>query len=160
MKHSFKFIYVIAIILVIAIIVTLGLFVMKSSQDFTDSASDEINLTDTNEFNSMWSHFKGKQKGTSVKRMVQKAVSNAESNSENADVLVDFAYKVHEGDEFSFIYSTVKENGVDDMKSLIAEIDDKHYYTVEFKYDKHKQISGIIIKYSENDKVDFKPNQD
>lgn len=158
-NNSFKFIYLVGIVIVIAIVVSLGLFVMKSSQDFTNSAKDKMSLTDANEFNNMWLHYKGKQKGTSVKRMIQQVVSNAEENSKNADALVDIAYKAHEVDDFSFIYSTVKEKGTSKMKNLISDIDDKHYYTVEFVYAKSKQISGIIIKYSENDKVEFVPDE-
>jgi len=157
MKHSFRFIYLIAIIVAIILIVTLGLFVMKSSQDFTSSV--DVSLSDTNEFNNIWLGYKGKQKGSMVQRMVQKAISNANENSNNSAMLVDIAYKLHGNDEFSFINSTVKMNNVDDMKDLQKELDAKHYYTVEFVYSKSKQISGIIIKYAEKDKVDFVPDE-
>lgn len=157
MKHSFKFIYLIAIIVAIILIVSLGLFVMKSSQDFTSSV--DVGLSDTNEFNNIWIGYKGKQKGSTVQRMVQKVISNANENSNNPAMLVDIAYKLHGIDEFSFIYSTVKINNVDDMKDLQKELDATHYYTVEFVYSKSKQISGIIIKYEEKDKVDFVPDE-
>lgn len=158
MKHSFKFIYVMGIIVVIAIIVTLGLFVMRSSQDFTNSA--DLSLTDTNEFNNIWLAYKGKQKGTIVKRMVQKAISNADENSKSPEMLVDIAYQAHANEEFTVINSTKKLNNIDEMKELVLELDDKHYYTIEFVYSKSKQISGIIIKYSEKNKFDnFVPDE-
>lgn len=158
MKHSFKFIYLFAIIVVIIIIVTLGLFVMKSSQDFTNSA--DLTLTDTNEFNNIWLAYKGKQKGTTVQRMIQKAISNAEENKDNPSMLVDIAYKIHANDEFIVINSTKKLNNIEEMQALIPEIDGKHYFIVDFVYAKSKQISGIIIKYSQTDKFEeFVPDE-
>ncbi len=158
MKHSFKFIYLIVIIVVIAIIVTLGLFVMKSSQEFTSST--DLSLTDTNEFNNIWLSYKGKQQGSMIKRMIQKVISNAEENENNPSMLIDIAYKMHANDEFTVINSTKKLNNVEQMKNILSEIDGKHYYIVEFVYAKSKQISGIIIKYSQNDKFeDFIPDE-
>ncbi len=157
MKSSFKFIYLIGIVVVIIIIVTLGLFVMKSSQDFTNSA--DLSLSDTNEFNNIWLGYKGKQKGSTVQRMVQKVISNANENSNNPAMLVDITYKIHGNDEFSFISSTKKVPNVDNIKALYTEISDTHYYTIDFVYSKNKQISGIIIKYAEKDKVDFVPDE-
>lgn len=157
MKNSFKFIYLFVFVVVVIIIVSLGLFVMRSSQDFTSSA--DISLSDTNEFNNIWLSYKGKQKGSTVKTMLSKVVNNAEKNSENPAMLLDVAYKVHGTGEFTFINSTKKMNNVDNIKNLMSEIDVKHYYTIEFVYSKSKQISGIIIKYAEKDKIDFVPDE-
>ena len=158
MKHSFKLIYLIVIIVVIAIIVTLGLFVMKSSQEF--SSSTDLSLSDTNEFNNLWLSYKGKQKGSTVKRMVQKVISNAEENENNPAMLIDIAYKIHASDDFTVINSTKKSINVEEMQELANEIDGKHYFTVEFVYAKSKQISGIIIKYSQSDKFEeFVPDE-
>lgn len=158
MKHSFKFIYVLAIIVVIMIVVTLGLFVMKSSQNFTSSVN--LSLTDSNEFNQVWSVYKGKQKGSTVKMMLQKVAKNAEENSKEPSMLIDIAYKIHASDDFTFINSTKKLNKVNEIEDLMQNLDVKHYYTIDFVYsEESKQITGIIIKYNEKDKVNFIPDE-
>lgn len=157
MKHSFKFIYLIAIIAVIFIIVTLGLFVMKSSEEFTASA--DLNITDLNDFNNIWFGYRKKQKGSNVKIMLQSAIKNAEENKNNPEFLLDFAYKLHEADDFTFIYSTKKNNNVNSIKELLNEIDSKHYYTIDLIYSNKKYVSGIVIKYAEKDKIDFVPDE-
>lgn len=158
MKHSFKFIYVLAIIVVIMLVVTLGLFVMKSSQNFTSSVN--LGLTDSNEFNQVWSVYKGKQKGSTVKMMLQKVAKNAEENSKEPSMLIDIAYKIHSSDDFTFINSTKKLNKVNEIEDLMQNLDVKHYYTIDFVYsEESKQITGIIIKYNEKDKVNFIPDE-
>ena len=158
MKHSFKFIYVLAIIVVIMIVVTLGLWIMKSSQNFIGSAN--LSLTDSNEFNQIWLVYKGKQKGSNVKMMLQKVVKNAEENSNEPSMLIDIAYKIHASDDFTFINSTKKLNKVNDIEDLMQNLDVKHYYTIDFVYSEaSKQITGIIIKYNEKDKVNFIPDE-
>lgn len=158
MKHSFKFIYVLAIIVVIMIVVTLGLFVMKSSQNFISSVN--LSLTDSNEFNQVWSVYKGKQKGSTVKMMLQKVAKNAEENSKEPSMLIDIAYKIHASDDFTFINSTKKLNKVNEIEDLMQNLDVKHYYTIDFVYsEESKQITGIIIKYNEKDKVNFIPDE-
>lgn len=158
MKHSFKFIYVLAIIVVIMIVVTFGLFVMKSSQNFISSVN--LSLTDSNEFNQVWSVYKGKQKGSTVKMMLQKVAKNAEENSKEPSMLIDIAYKIHASDDFTFINSTKKLNKVNEIEDLMQNLDVKHYYTIDFVYsEESKQITGIIIKYNEKDKVNFIPDE-
>ena len=158
MKHSFKFIYLIAIVVVIMIIVTLGLFVMRSSQSFVNSAN--LSLTDTNEFNNIWIVYKGKQRGTDVKMMLQKVAQNAEENSNDPSMLLDIAYKLHAVDEFTIINSTKKLNNVSKIKQLMSDLDVKHFYTVDFVYSEETDIiTGIVIKYAQKDKVDFIPDE-
>lgn len=158
MKHSFKFIYLISVIVVICIVVTLGFFIMRSSQEYIDSV--DLSLTDTSEFNNIWAIYKGRQKGSDVKMMLQKVVNNANKNSQNPNMLLDVAYKLHATDEFTIINSTKKINNVTEIKSLISELDVKHYYTVEFVYSKETDlINGIIIKYAQKDKINFIPDE-
>ena len=158
MKHSFKFIYLIAIIVVIMIIVTLGLFVLKSCQSFVSSAN--LNLTDTSEFNNTWIVYKGKHRGTDVKMMLQKVVQNAEANSKDASMLLDIAYKLHATDEFTIINSITKLNNVSKIKNLMSDLDVKHFYTIEIVYSEETDlISGIIIKYNQKDKINFIPDE-
>jgi hypothetical protein len=158
MKHSFRFIYLIAIVVVIIFIVTLGLFIMKSSQNFVDSV--DLSLTDSNEFNNMWTVYKGKQKGSDVCRMLQKVINNAKENGDNPSMLVDIACNVHASDEFTIINSTKKMNRIDEIQELMSDIDVKHYYTIEFVYSENsKQITGIVIKYAEKDKINFVPDE-
>lgn len=158
MNHSFKFIYLIVFAVIVLIVVSLGLFIMKSSQDFVDSAN--LSLSDTSEFNNMWVVYKGRQKGSDVKMMIQKLITNANQNSKNSAMLPDVAYKVRASDEFSIINSTAKLNNTDDMKELMTDLDVKHYYTVDFVYSEtSKQITGIIIKYAQKDKIDFVPDE-
>lgn len=159
-KHSFKFLYIIGIIVAVIFLVSLGLYVMQNYEDFASKTEDAVNVDEANDFNLMWSTYKGKQKGTNVKIMLQKVVQTAEANSNDADKLLDIAYKIRASDEFTIINSTREENNIKDIEVLMQELDVKHYYTIEFVSNrKTDQITGIIIKYSEKDKIDFVPNE-
>ena len=158
MKNSFKFIYLIVFVIIVIIVVSLGLFIMKSSQNFVDSSN--LSLSDTSEFNNLWLVYSGKQSGSDIKILLKKLATNAEENKNNPAMLPDLAYKIHASDDFEFIYSTKKLNHSDSMRDLMAKIYLKHYYTVDFVYTADKtQIIGIIIKYNQKDKVDFVPDQ-
>ena len=158
MGNSFKFIYLFVFVIIVIIVVSLGLFIMKSSQNFVDSAN--LSLTDTSEFNNIWLVYGGKQSGSTVKVLLQKMAVNAEENKDTPAMLPDLAYKIHASDDFSIINSTKKLNHGAEMRSLMSKIDVKHYYTVDFVYNKTEtQIIGIIIKYNEKDKIEFAPDQ-
>lgn len=158
MQHSFKLIYVLVILFVIIIIISMGMYIMKTTGEFTDKAN--LSLGENSEFNAMWQAYKGKQKGSNVKIIIQRIIDNAKENSEDPVMLLDIAYKAHASDEFVVINSTKKLNNIDDMKNAMSEIDVKHFYTIDFVYsEKTKQISGMLIKYAEKEKFEFFPDE-
>lgn len=158
MKNSFKFIYIVAIVVTIMIVVTMGLFVMKSSQDFIST----IDLTkyDIDEFNGIWKHYDGLQKGSALRGLFVKLKNNAEQNKNNPSLLVDLAYNTTQGSEFKVIKSTRKNPNIEKFDDIMNEIVVKHAYTVEFIYnDKTELITGILIKNHRNDKFNFIPDE-
>lgn len=158
MKHSFRFIYLIAIIVVIMIIVTMGLFVMKSSQEFTSN----VNLTenDIGEFNSLWKGFEGARSGTALRGLLTRLKTNAQKNKDNAEMLIDVAYNTTQGSEFKVVKSTTKNPNIEGFEQAINELVVKHTYTVELIYNEEKElITGILIKNDRNDKFEFIPNE-
>lgn len=158
MQNSFKLIYVLVILFVIIVIVTMGMYIMNKTGEFTDKAN--LKLGENSEFNAEWQAYKGKQKGSTVKTMIQKLIYNAESNEAEAFTLLDIAYKAHASDDFIVIKSTKKLPKVDDMKSAMSSIDAKHFYTIDFVYsEKTKQVTGILIKYAEKEKFEFTPDE-
>lgn len=158
MQHSFKLIYVLVILFVIIVIVSMGMFIMNKTGEFTDKAN--LQLGENSEFNATWQAYKGKQKGSNVKIIIQKLIYNAKENSDDAVSLLDLAYKAHASDEFTVINSTKKITNIDDMQSAIKEIDAQHFYTIDLVYsEKTKQITGLIIKYAEKEKFEFTPDE-
>ena len=159
-KYSFKFFYIVGIIVAVIFLVSLSLYVMQNYEEFAVNAEETLSIDETNEFNQMWSVYKGKQKGTNVKMILQKVVQNAKANSDDANMLLDIAYKFRASDDFTIINSTEEDNNIRDIENSIQELDVKHYYTIEFVSNvKTKQITGIIIKYSQKDKIDFNPDE-
>lgn len=158
MKNSFKFIYVIAIVAVIMIVVTMGLFVMRSSQNFVS----EVDLGNSNytEFNSTWKGYEGARKGTALRGLLTRLKSNAIQNASNPDMLIDVAYNTTEGSEFTVIKSTKKNPNADAFDKAANELVVKHTYTVELVYNEKKDLlTGIIIKNDRNDDFEFVPDE-
>ena len=158
MQHSFKFIHIVAIVIVIMIVVSLGLFVMKQTQGFVNNV--DLSANQIGEFNSIWSGYEKLQKGSTLKGLFQKLEQNAKENGNNPQMLIDVAYNTTQGSEFNIIRSTVKRPNSVAFKEAINNIDVKHAYTVEFVYnEKTGIITGIIIKNGRNDKVNFVPDE-
>ena len=65
MQHSFKFIHKVAIVIVIMIVVTLGLYVMRQTQGFVDNVN--LSKSQINEFNAKWIGYEMLQKGSTLK---------------------------------------------------------------------------------------------
>ena len=154
MQHSFKLIYVFVILFVIIVIVSMGMYIMKTTGEFTDKAN--LKLGENSEFNAEWQAYNGKQLGSMVKIIID----NAQENGDKPETLLDIAYKAHATDEFTIINSTKKLNNIDDMQSAISDIDAKHFYTIDLVYsEKTKQVTGILIKYAEKEKFEFTPDE-
>lgn len=158
MQNSAKLIYVGVILLVIIIIVTMGMYIMGQTQEFTDKAN--VSLGDNNEFNNTWAAYKGKQKGSNTKIMITSIIKNAKENKTEPSMLLDIIYKAREADDYSIIKSTKKISNIDDMQELQKKLDINHFYTVDFVYsEKTGQMTAIVIKYHEKDKVDLVPDE-
>ena len=158
MKNSFKFIHIVTIVVVIMIVVTMGLFVMKSSQDFISTV--DITKYDIDESNGIWKHYEGLQKGSALRGLFVKLKNNAEENKDNPTMLIDLAYNTTQGSDFKVIKSTKKFPNADLFRNVMDEIVVKHAYTVEFIYnEKTELITGILIKNHRNDKFNFIPDE-
>lgn len=163
MGNSFSLVKVIAIIVVILILITMGIFVFSNTDSFVKGASKKIDLTDSNEFNAKWLSYEGKQAGSKLKAMAERLISNAETNQENAAMLPDLIYQATEGGQTVNIRSTVKgkeKNNVAGFQKLKEDLNSRHTYWVKFVYsEKTNLISGIIIQYSQKDNLEFTPDE-
>lgn len=158
MKNSFKFIHIVTIVIVIMIVVTMGLFVMKSSQDFISNV--DLTKYDIDEFNGIWKPYEGLQKGSALRGLFVKLKNNAEENKDNPSMLVDLAYNTTQGSEFKVIKSNRRNPNSEKFDNIMNEIVVKHAYTVEFIYnEKSELITGILIKNHRNDKFNFIPDE-
>lgn len=163
MGSSFNLVKIIAIIVVILILITMGIFVFSNTDSFVKGASNKMDLTDSNEFNAKWLSYEGKQAGSKLKAMAERLISNAETNQENAAMLPDLIYQATEGGQTVNIRSTVKgkeKNNVAGFQKLKEDLNSRHTYWVEFIYsEKTNLISGIIIQYSQKDNLEFTPDE-
>lgn len=158
MQHSFKFIYVIAIMIIIMIVVSLGLYIMRQSQGFIKTVN--LSKIEINEFNNIWAGYERLQKGTTLKAMFQKLAKNAEENFDNPQMLIDVAYNITDGSEFHMIKSTVKNPNSSAFTEAANKLVVQHAYVVEFIHNEETGIiTGIIVKSGRNDKVDFIPDE-
>ena len=158
MQHSFKLIYIIAIVVILMIVVSLGLFVMRQTQGFVDTV--ELSKSDINGFNSIWSGYERLQKGSTLKGLFQKLANNAEENATVPQYLIDVVYNTTEGSDFEIIESTVKNPNSSAFREAANKLVVQHAYTVELIYNENTGlITGIVIKSGRNDKVDFVPNE-
>ena len=158
MKHSFRFIYIIAIVVTIMIVVTMGLFVMKNSVEFTST----VNLSeyDIGEFNSLWKGFEGARKGTALRGLLTRLKTNATENKNNPEMLIDVANNTTQGSDFKVVKSTTKNPNIQGFEQAANELVVKHTYTVELIYNEEKELLiGILIKNDRNDKFEFTPDE-
>lgn len=163
MGSSFKLIKVIAIIAVILILITMGVFVFTNTDIFVKGSSDKLSLTDTNEFNNMWSIYKGKQDGSKIKAMADRLIVNAKENENNPTMLPDVFYQATDGAEPIHIKSNVKgrdKKNIEGFEQLKNDVTSRHSYWVKFVYsEKTKVISGIIVQYEQGDNLEFTPDE-
>lgn len=158
MGNSFKFIKVIAIIAVILIVVTLGIFVFKNSHSFVKSVN--LSKYEIDEFNGKWLNYEGLQNGSSISGLFQKLASNAEENKNAPEKLIDVAYNITDGSEFNVINSTVRAPKANEFKSAMGGFVSQHAYIVELIYSENTGlVSGILIKSNRNDKYELIPNE-
>lgn len=158
MQHSFKFIHIIAIIIVIMIVVSLGLFVMRQTQGFVKNV--DLTKNQIGEFNSIWIGYEKLQKGSTLKGLFQKLANNAKENKDNPQMLIDIAYNTTQESDFNIINSTVRNPNAAAFSEAANRIDVKHAYTVEMIYNKKTGIiTGIIIKNGRNDAINFVPDE-
>lgn len=163
MGNSFSLVKVIAIIVVILILITMGIFVFSNTETFVKGTSDKIKLTDSSEFNSKWLSYEGKQAGSKLKAMAEKLISNAETNKEIPSMLPDLIYQATESGQIVNIRSTVKgkeKNNIEGFQKLKEDLNSRHTYWVKLVYsEKTNLVSGIIIQYSQKDKIEFTPDE-
>ena len=90
---------------------------MKSSQSFVTSTS--LTKYSIDEFNVVWKHYEGLQKGSSLRGLFTKLKNNAMENKDNATMLIDVAYNTTQGSEFKVIESTVKDTNEDEFEKIM-----------------------------------------
>lgn len=163
MGSSFKLIKIIAIVAVILILITMGVFVLSNTESFMKDSSSKLTLTDSNEFNAKWESYKGKQDGSKVKAMAERLILNAEQNKKDATMLPDIIYKSTESSDPIYVRSTVKgkeKANVSGLETFKDDINSRHTYYIKFVYsEKTKIISGIIVQYEQNDNIEFVPDE-
>lgn len=163
MGNSFNLIKVFAIIVVILILITMGIFVFSNTESFLKDASDKFENVDSSEFNTQWLSYEGKQAGSKLNAMAEKLISNAKTNKENGTMLPDLIYQATEGSDIVHVKSTVKgkdKNNVQGFETFKESLNLRHTYWVEFVYsEKTNLISGIIVQYTQNDDIEFTPDE-
>lgn len=163
MGSSFSVGKILAILAVILILVTMGIFIFSNAEKFIKDSSKKIELADSSEFNNIWMSYEKKQEGSKIKAMADKLASNAKENKDTAALLPDLIYKATEGSDWVTVRSTVKgkeKSNVEGFNKFKNDIDSRHTYFVKFVYsEKTNLISGIIVQYEQKDKVDFVPDE-
>ena len=80
MGSSFSVGKILAILAVILILVTMGIFIFSNAEKFIKDSSKKIELADSSEFNNIWMSYEKKQEGSKIKAMADKLASNAKEN--------------------------------------------------------------------------------
>lgn len=163
MGSSFRLGKIIAIIAVILILITMGVFVFGHSEIFIKGSKNKMELTDSSEFNNMWLSYEKKQEGSKLKLMADTLIANAKKNKNKPALLPDLLYQATEGSEIIKVRSTVKgkeRNNIEGFTEFKNSIDVKHTYFTRFVYsEKTKLISGIIVQYEQKNKMEFEPDE-
>lgn len=142
-------------LLVVFIIVLIIINISTSRKQSSTEEAPRIN----NEFNNLFATSKGSQLGTDVRGLISKLISNANSNSSDANKLPDLYYQAEENGEFVLVTSTVENPNVVGFETAREKISTKHSYFVSYLYSRATgNITGVIIKYRENTKATFKPD--
>ena len=142
-------------LLVVFVIALIVINIRTSKRRSSTEEAPRIN----NEFNNLFSTSKGSQLGNDVKGLISKLISNANTNSTDADKLPDLYYQAEENGEFTLVTSTVENPNIAGFETARERISTRHSYFVSYLYSRATgNITGVIIKYRENTRATFKPD--
>lgn len=131
MENASKALLIAGAILIVILLIAVGMLVYSKARSVIDTGIGQMSSTEISMFNSAFNDYEGSQKGTSVRVLLEKVISNNETYS------ADTAKQVKVNDKTK----------TDDIASYKSTIKPSTTYTVEFGYTS-SLITSITIKDS------------
>jgi len=153
MENASKALIIAGAILLSILIIALGIYVFNMARGVTNTSI--LSETEVSTFNSQFTDYRGKIPGSGVEALLEKCITNAIQNANDAQRLPD-VYALGTGLDNTVITSKPgnnNETNVAGFSTLKSKIAPRHYYFVDFAYDNTSGcIKGIAIGYNEENK--------
>ena len=89
MENASKALIIAGAILLSILIIAIGMYIYTSSHNSISEAGSQISEQEKTSFNQQWNTFEGAQGGNNIKALLQKVISNCNTNAEEEQRLVN-----------------------------------------------------------------------
>lgn len=139
MENASKALLIAGAILIVILLIAVGMLVYSQSRSVIDTGVAQMSSTEISMFNAQFNEYSGKQKGSSVKALLQAVIANNETYSSDEAKQV----KVNA----SSIITGTTPNTVDQatISNVITQVKPSTTYTVTFGYT-NSLITSVTIK--------------
>lgn len=160
MESPSKAMIIAAVVLLGILLIASGMFIYSSSKSNISEGESQISEQEKTSFNKQWDTYEGIQSGTVVKAMIQKLMSNSDTNSsENSRLVSIYCYYPTSSmaDETGFkVDNTNVKDYMEYLQDLRGKIETKHSYWIVMDYSTSTSlINQINIYYNKEDANNF-----
>lgn len=174
----FQFVSMAGVVLISTLILATGMYIYSSSQTTFQNTMIGTSRQEIEALDSNFMLYEGLQKGSQVRDLIQKLISNAEFYEEEPEKIPSVKYVTsifddtdardwQESDDGGKITSKEddtewQEKYSDALLTLLVDIDYSHPYFIKINTDDNGLVSEVIIRYDnknlENDNIDDNSN--
>lgn len=170
MENASKALIIAGAILLSILIIAIGMYIYTSSHNSISEAGSQISEQEKTSFNQQWNTFEGAQGGNNIKALLQKVISNCNTNAEEEQRLVNVycsraKASENNGTWFYYVFDINIGNATSDKNSsdndlgaipaltkLRSNIEARHTYYVSLEYSPETSlVSAITIKYEKTE---------
>lgn len=155
MDSASKTLLIVGTVIVCILIVSVGLFVFKNSQQKITTSLVSMSIQEIDAHNAKFAIYDGEQLGSKLKSLVGLLMSNSDTNKEEPSkvpgMYIEFNGKFldsglpEDGDNSSYIYA---------LENIRTQLEAKHEYWVEINYQDNGLIDYITISYDADDVIE------
>lgn len=137
MENASKALLIAGAILIVILLIAVGMLVYSQSRSVIDTGVAQMSSTEISMFNAQFNEYSGKQKGSSVKALLQAIIANNQTYSDDTAKQV----KVKSTATDATLTETPDQSNI---SNLISSIKPSTTYKVTFTYTS-SLISGVTI---------------
>ena len=160
MESPSKAMIIAAVVLLGILLIASGMFIYSSSKSNISEGESQISEQEKTSFNKQWDTYEGIQSGTVVKALIQKLMSNSETNSSEKSKLIRLYCYYPTSSRIEETGFKVDNTNVKDyigyLQDLRGKIETKHSYWVQMDYSPSTSlINQVNIYYNKEDASSF-----
>ena len=168
MENASKALIIAGAILLSILIIAIGMYIYTSAQAQVNNSLTNMNTSEIEGFNSTFSSYEGVQTGSSVKALVGRLISNANTYKEEPAKIPSVSYNKgasesgKNSDQDKKYAAVTAENTTSNyvrfLNTITKGLDSKHPYRVVLTMSTEGVIAGITINYDkDNTDENFDP---